>query len=113
MVTALFSECSCFGFQTPVALALLHIPKLGKIKMKAKPVEAWNVKKCEGHVKSIVENFALYYTRERVPEALFNECTNFMTRMSFSHDYVLDRMDTFFCRKTTAQFAKHWNFGEK
>jgi hypothetical protein len=87
--------------------------KIGKVKMSTAAVDAWNVKKCEGHVKNIVGQFSHHYTREQVPMAMFNECTNFMTRMSFSNDYVLDRTDTIVCRQTTAKFAKHWNYGEK
>jgi len=85
-------------------------PRLGKVTMQAKAVEAWDVKKCEGHVKHIVDRFAQHYTRAQVPMAIYNECTTFMTRMSFSHDYVLDRTDTLFCKRTTAKFANKWNF---
>jgi len=87
--------------------------KFGKRTLKEAAVAAWNVKKCEAHVKSIVNVFSHSYTKEQVPMAMYNECTNFMTRMSFSHDHVLDRMDTVVCRKTTAKFAKHWDVGEK
>lgn len=87
-------------------------PKFGKVKMELVNVAAWDVKKCEGHIQRIVKQFQVYYTRERVPQALFNECTNFMTRLSFSHDYVLDSRDTAMCKETTAKFAEHWNFGQ-
>jgi len=89
------------------------IARLGKMTMKTSNVDGWNVSKCKGHIKSLVNTFSHTYTKEQVPMALYNECTTFMTRMSFSNDYVLDRMDTVLCRKTTAKFAKHWNFGEK
>jgi len=76
-------------------------------------VEQWNVKKCEKHLESIVSEFSHHYTRRQVPVALYNECTNFMTRMSFSHDYVLDPQDTKRCHKATRKFAAHWNKGMK
>lgn len=85
-------------------------PRLGKVTLQAKPVEAWDVKKCEGHVKHIVDRFSQHYTRAQVPMAIYNECTTFMTRMSFSNDYVLDHTDTLFCKRTTAKFANKWNF---
>jgi len=87
--------------------------KFGKRTMEAAAVEAWNVKKCEAHVKKMVNVFSHTYTKEQVPMAMYNECTNFMTKMSFSNDHVLDRMDTVVCRQTTAKFAKHWDVGEK
>jgi len=87
-------------------------PKLRKVEMKMKQIEQWEVQKCEQHIKGIVQQFTLHYTRNQVPMALYNECTNFMTKMSFSHDYVLDPMDTVRCRQSTAKFAEHWNLGE-
>jgi len=87
--------------------------KIGKIELGMKMIEAFEVNKCEEHIKGIVTQFGLHYTRNQVPMALYNECTNFMTRMSFSHDYVLDPLDTIRCRKTTAKFAKHWDGGQK
>lgn len=105
---------SVFATEIKTALAIVTgiMPKLSKVALQAKAVEQWDVKKCEGHVKGIVHQFSHTYTREQVPMALYNECTNFITKMSFSHDYVLDRMDTMACRETTARFAKHWDFGE-
>jgi len=88
-------------------------PKLHKIEMSMKVIEQIDLNKCEEHIRGIVNQFSLHYTRNQVPMALYNECTNFMTRMSFSHDYVLDPLDTIRCRKTTAKFAKHWDYGEK
>jgi len=88
-------------------------PKVGPVKMQAKAIEAWNVEKCEKHITHLVNDFSRTYTRERVPQALFNECTNFMTKLSFSNDIILDPQDTEMCRKATARFAKRWNFGEK
>jgi len=87
-------------------------PKLHKIELKTKMIEAFHVNKCEEHIKGIVHQFSLHYTRNQVPMALYNECTNFLTRMSFSHDYVLDPLDTVRCRKATAKFANHWDFGQ-
>jgi len=87
-------------------------PKLHKVELKTKVIEQWDVVKCEEHIKGIVQQFTLHYTRNQVPMALYNECTNFMTKMSFSHDYVLDPQDTVRCRRATAKFASHWGFGE-
>lgn len=86
-------------------------PKLKKVTHGMKVIMPFDVQKCEKHIKSIVGQFSLHYTREQVPRALFNECTNFMTKISFSHDHVLDPMDTMRCRKATAKFTKHWGYG--
>lgn len=86
-------------------------PKLHAMGMEMKPIVQWEVDKCESHIKKLVGQFTLHYTRNQVPMALYNECTNFLTKMSFSHDYVLDPQDTVRCRKATAKFAKHWDYG--
>jgi len=88
-------------------------PDMHGEKMDTEKVEQWNIKKCEKHIRSIVDEFTHHYTRRQVPMALYNECTNFMTRMSFSHDYVLDPQDTIRCRRATRNFATHWNYGKK
>jgi hypothetical protein len=88
-------------------------PKIDGFVLKHEKFAPFNMTKCEGHVKSIVKQFAKTYTKERVPMALYNECTNFMTKISFSNDRILDQRDTQACKETTASFAKHWKFGEK
>lgn len=108
MYSPVFNEEMAHAFQ---AITGVH-PALGIFSIKKKQMALWNVTQCEGHLKSLVSRFAKTYTRERVPSALYNECTNFMTRMSFSHDYVLDPRDTVVCRQTTARFAKHWDYGK-
>lgn len=88
-------------------------PKIRKISVGIKEIETWDVNKCEEHIRSLVHSFTLHYTRNQVPEALYNECTNFMTKISFSHDYVLDPQDTVRCKQATANFARRWDFGEQ
>jgi len=87
-------------------------PKIHKVKMTTEMIEQWNVEKCEKHIKGLVDTFSLHYTRAQVPMALYNECTTFMTKMSFSHDYVLDHMDTVRCKRATRKFEKKWNYGK-
>jgi len=87
-------------------------PSIRSVGMETKKIDQWNINKCEKHMRSIVKGFTRYYTRRQVPVALYNECTNFMTRMSFSHDHVLDAMDTKRCRRATRKFSKHWNYGD-
>lgn len=86
-------------------------PKIHGLEMNMKTIESFHTGKCEKHLKGIVKGFSLYYTRNQVPMALYNECTNFLTKMSFSHDYVLDPMDTVRCRRATRKFAEKWNHG--
>lgn len=88
------------------------VPSIRKVSVIDHLVEQWNIQKCEKHLRSVVTEFSHHYTRRQVPVALYNECTNFMTKMSFSHDYVLDPVDTKRCRQATRKFAEHWNHGE-
>ena len=39
--------------------------------------------------------------------ALYNECTNFLTKMSFSHDYVLDPQDTVRYEKYAKPYTRY------
>jgi len=87
-------------------------PKLGAVKVEKALIKQWDVHKCEGHVSGIAQRFAKHYTPDQVPMALYNECTNFMTKISFSNDHVLDPLDTLACKKTTARFAKRWDEGK-
>jgi len=88
------------------------MPELSAIKVQTTLIKLWDVQKCGGHMNLLVKSFALHYTRRQVPMALYNECTNFATKMSFSHDYILDPRDAARCRKATAKFAKRWKLGE-
>lgn len=88
-------------------------PKIGGLKVKKKLVELWDIQKCGAHMSNIVKTFSVHYTRSQVPMALINECNTFMTKISFSHDHVLDHRDAVNCRKATKSFEKRWHFGKK
>lgn len=87
-------------------------PKLSAIKVTTKMIQQWDIQKCGSHMSMLVKSFTVHYTKRQVPMALYNECTNFMTKFSFSHDYVLDSRDAVRCRKATAKFAKSWKLGD-
>jgi hypothetical protein len=95
-----------------ISAAVGIVPEIGKIDTGMQKTEQWPIAKCEKHIKDIVGHFAVHYTREQVPRALYNECTNFMTKISFSNDYVLDPLDTRRCKKATAKFTEEWNYGK-
>jgi len=88
-------------------------PKMSHLKVKARAVPRWDMPKCANHMSAIVKTFTVHYTRKQVPMALLNACSDFMTKMSFSHDYVMDRRDDNRCRTATKSFAKRWKFGKK
>jgi len=88
-------------------------PKIAGLKVKSSVVKGWDIPKCEGHMSKLVKQLTVTYTRRQVPFALYNECTNFMTKISFSHDYVLDRRDAASCRAATRSFALRWKLGKK
>lgn len=87
-------------------------PILAPIKVTTKMIQQWDIQKCGAHMSMLVKSFTVHYTKRQVPMALYNECTNFMTKFSFSHDYVLDSRDAVRCRKATAKFAKRWKLGD-
>lgn len=87
-------------------------PKIAGLKMKAAVVKAWDIPKCKSHLNKLVNEFTVHYTRRQVPLALYNECNNFVTKISFSHDYVLDQRDAARCRKVTRKFAQKWKLGK-
>lgn len=80
-------------------------------EVKPTAIKQWDVSKCEKHISNVVNMFTLQYTRAQVPMALYNECTNFMPKMSFSRDHILDSVDASRCRKATVAFEKHWKYG--
>jgi len=87
-------------------------PELADIKVKAEAIRLFDFQQCGSHMSKIMKSFTVGYTRRQAPIALYNECTNFMTKMSFSHDYVLDARDATKCRKATRKFALRWKLGE-
>lgn len=72
----------------------------------------WSLDSCESHMKKIMREFSIAYTRRMVPTAIYNECTNFLAEVSFSHDRVFDSHDRIKCRHATVKLAKEWNFGQ-
>jgi len=89
-----------------------NAPDIRRIESHANPIKQWDVDKCENHLTNMVNTFTMHYTRAQVPMALYNECTNFMPKMSFSRDHILDSVDTVRCRKATRAFQKRWKFGK-
>lgn len=75
-------------------------------------VPHWSVSSCETHMAAVVKRFVVAYTRRMVPTAIFNECTNFVTAMSFSRDFRPSALDVDRCRRATVKFALRWNFGK-
>jgi len=88
------------------------VPKVSGLRVKAKVIKQWDIVKCENHMTQLVKSFTVHYTRDQVPMALYNECTNFMTKISFSHDYVLDKRDAARCRDATRKFSMKWKGGK-
>lgn len=88
-------------------------PKLGGIKIKHVAVKGWDIVGCENHMSKLVKVFTVHYTKRQVPMALYNACTDFTTKMSFTHDYVLDPRDAARCRHATVSFARRWKLGKK
>uniref|UniRef100_A0A7S0AT88 Uncharacterized protein n=1 Tax=Pyrodinium bahamense TaxID=73915 RepID=A0A7S0AT88_9DINO len=87
------------------------ISGLGKpVEMRA--VEQWEETACEVHMQKVVRMFEVAYTRRMVPTALYNECTNMLPSLSFSHDTVASPLDRKKCRAATVKFAERWNYGE-
>jgi hypothetical protein len=88
------------------------VPKIVGLKIQNEVVKAWDIAKCESHMSTLVRNFTVHYTKRQVPMALYNECTDFTTKISFSHDYILDPQDAARCRSATKSFALKWKLGK-
>lgn len=74
-------------------------------------IEQWSVEGCDAHMSHVVRKFEEAYTRREVPMAIFNECTNYMPALSFSHDMKPTHEDVRRCREATVKFVNAWNFG--
>lgn len=75
-------------------------------------IPEFNEESCESHLEKVVRMFEVAYTRRMVPMALYNECTNFMPALSFSHDDIHSPLDKKKCRKASLKFARKWNFNK-
>mmetsp|Transcript_114314 Transcript_114314/g.303861 ORF Transcript_114314/g.303861 Transcript_114314/m.303861 type:complete len:280 (-) Transcript_114314:333-1172(-) len=78
----------------------------------AAEVRQWQEDGCEKHMEKLVKRMEVAYTRRMVPLALYNECTNLIPFMSFSHDHVSTRLDRKKCRAAAIKFAKRWDYGK-
>jgi len=79
---------------------------------KLRMIPEWSEVTCESHLEKVVRMFEVAYTRRMVPMALYNECTNFITALSFSHDNIHSPLDKKKCRKASLKFAKRWDFNK-
>lgn len=75
-------------------------------------LKQWEEGSCETHMEKLVKLMEVAYTRRMVPQALYNECTNLIPSMTFSHDPVATRLDRNKCRTATIKFAQRWNYGK-
>merc|ERR1719453_2928523 len=73
-------------------------------------VTAYSVDKCNAQMMKVTKEFTLAYTRRQVPVAIYNECTNFMAQLSFSHDLAATPLDTHKCREMTIKYVKEWGY---
>jgi len=81
-------------------------------KSKMRMIPEWSEVTCETHLTKVVRMFEVAYTRRMVPMAFYNECTNFIPALSFSHDNLHSPLDKTKCRKVSLKFAKRWNFNK-
>jgi len=79
---------------------------------KMRMIPEWSEVTCESHLEKVVRMFEVAYTRRMVPMALYNECTNFITALSFSHDNINSPLDKKKCRRASMKFAKRWDFNK-
>jgi len=80
--------------------------------IKVRMIPEWSEVTCESHLEKVVRMFEVAYTRRMVPMALYNECTNFITALSFSHDNIHSPLDKKKCRTASLKFAKRWDFNK-
>lgn len=87
-------------------------PDIRGLTAGAEQIKQWSIDSCASHMKKVLHQFIVAYTRRMVPMAIFNECTNYMVELSFSHDAPATKLDRKQCRDATVKFAKAWNFGK-
>lgn len=87
-------------------------PDIRGLTSSAEKIKQWSIDSCASHMKKVLHQFIIAYTRRMVPMAIFNECTNYMVELSFSHDAPATKLDRKQCRDATVKFAKAWNFGK-
>lgn len=85
--------------------------EIGAIDVEKAVIVQWDTKKCAKHMKSLVTSFERSYTRAQVPLALYHACTNFRTKMSFSHDPIINSHDKQKCHQATNKLSKLWDYG--
>jgi hypothetical protein len=110
--TALGSGVLHTALANAAAGILGFTPKIHGLDVKYSQVEAFDMVKCDNHMKNMVTEFTGAYSSRQVPVALYNECSNFITKLSFSHDLVLDPRDTADCKRSSVTFARRWGKGE-
>jgi len=81
-------------------------------KSQMRIIPEWSEVTCESHLEKVVRMFEVAYTRRKVPMAFYNECTNFLPALSFSHDNIHSPFDKTKCRTASVKFAKRWNFNK-
>ncbi|CAK0842924.1 unnamed protein product [Prorocentrum cordatum] len=87
-------------------------PIVGGMYLNWVALQPYHVDTCEAKMSKMVHEFSKSYTRRLVPWALYNECTNWMTALSFSHDPLVNELDHSKCRAWTHNFMQKWNYGK-
>jgi len=87
-------------------------PELQTINVATSHVALWNATACAGHMRKLVRRFSASYTREQVPYALNQECTNWAARVSFTDDTVINAEDRAKCQAATKRFVRIWDYGK-
>lgn len=80
--------------------------------VEVQEITQWSVDSCSSHMATVVAKFSAAYTRREVPMAIFNECTNFMPALTFSHDHHPTKLDVRRCKDATVNFVNYWNYGK-
>eukprot|EP00747_Dinoflagellata_sp_TGD_P183119 gnl/TRDRNA2_/TRDRNA2_37811_c1_seq1.p1 gnl/TRDRNA2_/TRDRNA2_37811_c1~~gnl/TRDRNA2_/TRDRNA2_37811_c1_seq1.p1 ORF type:complete len:497 (+),score=141.53 gnl/TRDRNA2_/TRDRNA2_37811_c1_seq1:160-1491(+) len=89
---------------------LREVEKHHPFAMGHDDIKQWSFGQCENHMAKITRLFGNAYTRRQMPVALYNECTNFMVELSFSHDLLVTPEDRMKCRQATVKYSKRWQF---
>lgn len=87
-------------------------PELRTISVAESRIALWNATACAGHLRKLVRRFSSSYTREQVPYALSQECTNWAARVSFTDDMVINSEDRAKCQAATKKFVRIWDYGK-
>lgn len=84
-----------------------HAPIVTGCRVVTKEIERWGMD-CGPHVKTMIDRFAVAYTRAQVPHAIEQACHLFESKISFSGNHRITKWDKRACKTATEKLMNKW-----